>query len=117
MRLSKNLLSAIGMVLLLANAALAHSEMKSSVPADQAIVDAAPDIVSLSFSDEIRLTRIELTFMDQPRMDLDLAGQAAFATEFAVPLPALGPGTYRIEWRGLAEDGHAMQGAFSFDVE
>jgi len=29
----------------------------------------------------------------------------------------MGAGTYRIEWRGLGIDGHAMQGEFTFTVE
>jgi methionine-rich copper-binding protein CopC len=29
----------------------------------------------------------------------------------------MGEGIYRIEWRGLGADGHAMQGAFTFTVD
>jgi methionine-rich copper-binding protein CopC len=30
--------------------------------------------------------------------------------------PTLPKGTYQVEWRGLAEDGHPMLGTFSFEV-
>jgi methionine-rich copper-binding protein CopC len=33
----------------------------------------------------------------------------------AEPAP-LAPGSYTVEWRGLASDGHAMQGSFSFEL-
>ena len=34
----------------------------------------------------------------------------------AVPAESLLPGTYRLDWRGMAEDGHPMQGGFEFTV-
>jgi methionine-rich copper-binding protein CopC len=36
--------------------------------------------------------------------------------EFHAVPEALGPGRYTVEWRGLASDGHAMQGSFSFEI-
>ena len=39
------------------------------------------------------------------------------STRFAIPLPGRGGGLYRIEWRGLSGDGHAMRKTFSFRVK
>ena len=36
---------------------------------------------------------------------------------FAIPMQSMGEGTYEIEWRGLGEDGHPMNGTFGFTVE
>jgi methionine-rich copper-binding protein CopC len=37
-------------------------------------------------------------------------------SEFSAAVPLLPAGLYSVAWRGLAEDGHPMQGAFSFEV-
>jgi methionine-rich copper-binding protein CopC len=30
--------------------------------------------------------------------------------------PPLGPGTYVVQWRCIADDGHVMRGDFTFEV-
>ena len=58
-----------------------------------------------------------MTHLDHPAVELDLGDQNSFATEFIVPVIGMGPGSYKIEWRGLGIDGHAMTGEFMFTVE
>ena len=105
-----------GLLVLAAAGALAHSKIGSTVPADGAVLAAVPSKIVLAFSKHLRLTRVRMT-RDGDDVDLDLAGLKAFAKRFAIPLTATGKGLYRIEWRGLAADGHAMRGAFSFRVK
>ena len=100
---------------LLAAAALAHSRLGTTVPAAGAVLAAMPGEIVLTFTKRLRLTRVRMTREDGA-VDLDLGGVKGFATRFAIPLRGSGPGSYRIEWRGLAADGHAMRGAFSFRV-
>ena len=50
-------------------------------------------------------------------MDMDLGEQSAFTQEFALPMHDMGAGVYVVEWRGLGDDGHALNGTFSFTVE
>jgi hypothetical protein len=38
------------------------------------------------------------------------------AATFAVGLPALDPGAYRLTWRALGDDGHVMTGDIDFTV-
>ena len=106
-----------GLLVLAASAALAHSKIGSTVPANGAVLAAMPSEIVLSFSKRLRLTRVRLTREGGPGVDLDLAGRKAFATRFALPAKGGGKGAYRVEWRGLAADGHAMRGAFSFRVK
>lgn len=101
----------------LASGAFAHSRVDRTVPEDGATIVAAPDALGFNFAADIRLTRVELIHQDQPSVRLDLGEQKSFAQEFAIPFQDMGPGHYRIEWRGLGVDGHAMQGAFSFTVD
>ena len=70
-----------------------------------------------SFAKRIRLTRVRLIHGDRAPADLDLGDQKSFATRFVVPLAGMGSGLYRIEWRGLSGDGHAVRNAFTFRVQ
>ena len=105
-----------GALVLLASAASAHSKIGSTVPADGAVLAEAPVEIVLEFARKLRLTRVRMT-RDGDAVDLDLGGRKSFATRVAIPLVGAGTGAYRIEWRGLAADGHAMRGGFSFRVK
>ncbi|QXT39481.1 copper resistance CopC family protein [Gymnodinialimonas ceratoperidinii] len=98
-------------------AAFAHSDDMTTLPADGDVMETAPEEITFSFDDALRMTRVELIRDDADAEDLDLGDQQSFTTEFAVPLTEVGPGSYLIEWRGLGIDGHPVQGSFSFDVE
>lgn len=111
--MKRNLLAAL--LVLLAAGALAHSKLGSSVPANGAVLAAMPSEVVLTFSRQLRLTRVQMIRDGGRAVELEAA--KAFATRFAIPVTATGKGLYRIEWRGLAADGHTMRGAFSFRVK
>ena len=105
-----------GLLALAAAPALAHAVLDATAPENGAVLAAAPPHVVLTFAKRVRLVRVRMTHGDGAAVDLDLAGQAAFAARFAVPLADLGSGLYRIEWRGLSIDGHVVRGAFAFRV-
>ena len=106
-----------GTLCLLAAVASAHSRMDATLPQDGDVLAEVPAHVTLDYAQPIRLTKVELSHMGSDPLELELGDQKSFATRFVLPLTGLGPGTYRIEWRGLASDGHVMQGGFSFEVE
>ena len=106
-----------GLMLLSATAALAHSKLNSTVPADGAVLAQAPAQIVLSFAKRLRLTKVRLIHDSGPARDLHLGGQKSFRTRFALPLAGKDRGLYRIEWRGLAADGHVMRGGFAFRVK
>ncbi len=106
-----------GLLILSATAAVAHSKLNTTAPANGAVLAQAPARIVLSFAKRIRLTKVRLRHGDKAAVDLDLRGQKGFATRIAIPIPGGGSGLYRIEWRGLAADGHAMRGRFSFRVQ
>ena len=97
--------------------ASAHSKANKMEPANGAIVSAVPSDVSLTFVKEIRLTKVSMTHAGKHSEELNLGDQKAFSKEYSVPMKDLGAGSYVIEWRGLGDDGHAMNGSFSFEVE
>lgn len=95
----------------------AHSDDMATMPADGDVLQTVPEAIMFTFDEAVRLTRIEMTHVGHPAMDLDLGEQQSFATEYSVPVIGMGGGTYQIEWRGLGIDGHPVQGGFSFEVE
>jgi len=111
------ILAMIALVSTVASGAVAHSRVNTTTPADGAAFSETPSNVSFEFAADIRLTRVEMVHQDHPAVRLDLGEQTRFGRAFTLPLQGQGDGRYRIEWRGLGKDGHAMQGVFTFTVE
>jgi len=106
-----------GMIRIWATGAMAHSPLDATTPANEATVAEMPTEVLMDFKGDIRLTRVTITHADTHSMDMDLGEQTAFTQEFALPMHNMGAGVYVVEWRGLGDDGHALNGTFSFTVE
>ena len=58
----------------LGSAATAHSRIDTTEPQDGAVLASAPTEAVLNFAKTIRLTKVELTHMDQEPIELDLGG-------------------------------------------
>ncbi|NRB16796.1 MAG: copper resistance protein CopC [Rhodobacteraceae bacterium] len=101
---------------LLASAASAHSKVSTTTPPNLAQLSDTPAQIGFDFAKNIRLTKVKLTHDNDPTVPVDLVGQTDFERDFTLPLQDMGDGSYHIEWRGLGMDGHAMQGAFTFEV-
>ena len=106
-----------GMIGIWATGAMAHSPLDEMTPTNEAIVTEMPTEVLMDFKGNIRLTRVSITHANKHSMDMDLGEQSAFTQEFALPMHDMGAGVYVVEWRGLGNDGHALNGTFSFTVE
>lgn len=105
------------LISMLATNAFAHSSVDTTTPENGATVAEVPSEISFNFADDIRLTKVDMIHQEAHTVTLDLGGQTSFRRAFALPLQSMGEGTYRIEWRGLGADGHAMQGEFTFTVD
>jgi hypothetical protein len=97
-----------------ASPAFAHAALKLSAPKAGATV-AAPQNLSLTFTEKVRLTAVRLTLAGK---DISVeTDRAAPASEtFSLPLSALSPGNYQVRWTALGADGHAVNGTFAFTV-
>ena len=104
------------LALVLAGVAAAHSRAQVTTPAHGEVLAEAPAVISISFDRPMRITLIELTDAGGDAFALERTDAMAPVTRFEAAPPALAAGTYTVEWRGLAEDGHAMSGRFSFEV-
>lgn len=113
MRILSTLALATG---LLSQVAVAHSIPQGTRPSDGAILAAAPATIDMTFDMPMRVTLISLTDQTGAAHALERSDSMQAVTEFSAEPAFLPQGRYTVEWRGLAEDGHPMQGSFSFEV-
>ena len=100
---------------LLAGAAAAHTKAEGTTPADGATVAEVP-MLHIVFDAPMRVVSAALT-RDGAEVAIERGtGMEPVAEFHAVPAEPLAPGAYRLDWRGMAEDGHPMQGGFGFTV-
>jgi methionine-rich copper-binding protein CopC len=94
----------------------AHSKNEATQPADGAVLEMSPSEIAMRFDMPMRVTMISLTDQDGTEHDLSRTDNMQPVSEFSATPPALPLGQYTVNWRGLAADGHPMQGAFSFEI-
>lgn len=104
-------------IFIFAGSAFAHSKLNKTKPENGAVLQAVPDSFYLYFGKKIRLTKVLLYFQENTPVKLDLDKHRKFGNEFEFANPATGVGKYRIEYRGIGEDGHAMRNEFTFEVK
>lgn len=97
--------------------ATAHSVTKSTTPADGSTVEGSPPVIEVEFDAPMRVTSIQLTGADGTIFDVGPHDKMTAVRTFRAEPQALPSGTYTVEWRGLAADGHVMKGRFGFTVE
>ena len=114
--MKRNSVALLAVAALAAGSAAAHTELATTVPANGAMIAAAPENVQLEFSEPVRLTALSIQKDGEGKQSLGpLPSQASEA--FAVALPAtLGDGHYVVSWRALSADTHVMNGEFMFAV-
>lgn len=101
--------------LLSVSSAFAHAALKVSSPTAGATVS-APQNLSLTFSEKVRLTQVKLTAGGKDISGVQVDRAAPAAPSFTVPLPKLAPARYEVRWTALGDDGHAVNGTFAFTV-
>jgi methionine-rich copper-binding protein CopC len=97
-----------------ASPAFAHAALKSSAPGANTTV-AAPQNLTLTFTEKVRLTAVRLVNGDK-NVSLATDRAAPAAETFSLPLSSLTPGSYQVRWTALGADGHPVNGTFTFTV-
>lgn len=98
-----------------ASAAMAHSTKEKTIPANTATVQAV-DVIEVHFDGPMRITAFMVMGPDGEVAVTRQTGLDPVKVFAATPTADLPVGAYAVEWRGLAEDGHPMQGTFGFNV-
>jgi methionine-rich copper-binding protein CopC len=100
---------------LVAATANAHTHLKSSMPAEGSVVNAAPANIVLTFSAATRVTA--LTLQKDGGAEQKLALPTSPTAEVSVPTPKLEAGKYVVNYRVVGSDNHVMSGKVQFTVD
>ena len=110
---------ATGAALLIAGSASAHAHLVKSTPAANAAV-AAPKAISLTFNEKLTpaFSKFELTMPKGVDVPVKTAVSKDHLTIVGTPKSVLAPGAYTVSWHAAsADDGHKVDGTFSFTVK
>jgi copper resistance protein C len=104
--------------LAIASTAAAHSLLLESTPAPGATLAGAPRELMLRFNNRIEkpLSKVRLLDTRGTVRSVTLTGDGVPPDRLHGPLPALGPGRWRVEWQVLSTDGHVVSGRFEFQI-
>jgi len=99
--------------------ASAHAELISSDPESGAVLDSAPDAVTLTFEDDLRPEgrALVVTAPDDERVDR----RSTLTVDGPVMSVTLDPlttsGVYRVAYRVVSADGHPVSGEYTFTYQ
>jgi methionine-rich copper-binding protein CopC len=101
----------------------AHAEVERSSPAADEVLQTAPTMVEIFFSQEIDASGTVIRVLDASGTQVDLGDTTLDLNDpnrkhVTVSLPAdLAPGIYTVEWTSAsAEDEESTNGSFSFTI-
>jgi methionine-rich copper-binding protein CopC len=95
----------------------AQMAMKEKVSiAEGAVLKEAPKTVEIVFAHEVVVQDMRLTGPNGKAMSIAYKPDAKRVGALKLPLPALGPGSYRLAWRTAGGDGHVMRGGVNFSL-
>ncbi|HYW33200.1 MAG TPA: copper resistance CopC family protein [Gemmatimonas sp.] len=101
-------------------ASMRHLRLVRSFPSADTVLTRSPDAVRLWWSEaaELPFTKVELVGTTAGKIPLEKATRAsAKGSPVVARVPkALPAGTYRVSWRTMSRDGHAIKGEFAFRV-
>jgi methionine-rich copper-binding protein CopC len=97
-------------------AASAHAALDHAEPASGATVAAAPQEVTLSFTEKLEPAFSTVTVTDASGQRVDTGDTRVEGSQMSVALRPGGSGTYHVTWRVLSVDTHKTNGSFTFQV-
>ena len=100
--------------LLLSHLVNAHSRLKNSVPANNAMLNTLPENITLAFSMPVKLVKLQLIEASKEPIKLITKPSKKFDVEFSLALPILESGHYKVKWVVMGQDTHKMKGDFTF---
>ena len=94
-----------------------HSKQETTTPANNAVLYEAPSELVLQFDKPMRITKLALTDQAGKEYKVQRTDQMKHVLKLVAQLDPVPKGEYKVDWRGLSEDGHPMKGTFSFTVK
>ncbi|MCA1920667.1 CopC domain-containing protein YobA [Buttiauxella noackiae] len=107
--------------LTVSSSAFAHAHLKHQYPAADAAVTAAPQAITLNFSEGVEANFSGLT-LTGPQQTVVKTGTAKRNEkddkQLIVPVEeAMKPGDYQVDWHVVSVDGHKTKGKYHFSVK
>jgi methionine-rich copper-binding protein CopC len=99
-----------------APAALAHSELRGSDPAEGARLARAPATLELRFNEPVQVTSVTLSDGAGGTVRVPLPADTTPRAVHRLTAPALADGAWRLEWRAISADGHPVRGTVRFAI-
>lgn len=107
----------LAVVLVWASPASAHNVLRSSTPADGAVVATPPSDVHLVFDQSVVTLGTEIA-VTGPAGPVPLEPPVVDGETVTQPLPdGLPAGAYTVDWRATSADGHPVSGSIGFTAE
>jgi methionine-rich copper-binding protein CopC len=97
-------------------AAFAHTHIRATSIADNAVVAQSPANFTVAFTEPAAIANLTLTTTADAPVALSYQPPQGFATSYQIPMPHLDAGAYVISWRMIARDGHVMNGVVHFSI-
>lgn len=100
-----------------ASSAWSHASMHSSTPKDGETVAQGLSQIELMFSEPLRVTMVTVAKPgDGAPIALKDKLPSSFVSNAKLGVDPLAAGSYEVNWRGVSDDGHVMNGHFKFSV-
>jgi copper transport protein len=111
------LVAGLAALLALPAGAAAHAELTGTEPGNETTVEAHPDEVEISFSEDVTVPFGAVRVYGPDGSRVEQGAAVADGEVVRIGVEAEDPGTYAVSWRAISADGHPVRGAFVFHVE
>ena len=108
--------SLVVLLSMLTSLATAHTTIKSTVPANEAVLRQSPAVIEVAFEHIAQLTSVTLVVAGQEPRKLGFT-PLGNAFNFTLANPQLAPGRNEVHWKALSSDGHVIGGTLVFTVD
>src|SRR5690242_21946858 len=112
----KSLPAAVCFCLIANGAASAHASLLHASPAADSMVSAAPQEITLTFTDTLEAAFSKLTVTDGNGVEVSQGKAQVNNNTMRVGLKSLDAGVYKVNWRAVSTDTHRTDGSFTFRV-
>ena len=106
-----------GVLLVICTTASAHTALKTSNPADGAVVNKAPEQLQLTFTASVALVKFSVTDSMDKQLEVDFTPSREPRTEYLMAIPQLPAGNYKVDWAVIGADGHTVANSFAFEID
>jgi methionine-rich copper-binding protein CopC len=99
-----------------ASAAHGHASLERASPLAGSTVSDAPKEIVLTFSEKLEPAFSRIIVTDAGGAQVSDSKAQVDGNSMRVGLKSLAPGSYKVSWRAVSVDTHAMQGSFVFQI-